>query len=71
MSHYYNVSTCHEDQPDVALLHISLNDINNQTSNKVNTEKLATDIINISKYCINFWVDEVIISSILNERKLD
>ena len=68
---HYKVSTCHENHPDVALLHTSLNDINNQTNNKVNTKKLATDVISIGKYCINFGVDEVITSSILLERKLD
>ena len=53
-----------EGQPDV-LFCISSNDINNQTKNKINTENLKEDIINIGKSCINLCVKEVIISSIL------
>ena len=52
-------------QPDVVLFCISSNDINNQTKNKINTENLKEDIINIGKSCINLCVKEVIISSIL------
>ena len=54
-----------EGQPDVVLFCISSNDINNQTKNKINTENLKEDIINIGKSCINLCVKEVIISSIL------
>ena len=31
----------HKDQPDVVLLHVGSNDINNQTKDKINTEKLT------------------------------
>ena len=54
-----------EGQPDVVLFCISSNDINNQTKNKISTENLKEDIINIGKSCINLCVKEVIISSIL------
>ena len=54
-----------EGQLDVVLFCISSNDINNQTKNKINTENLKEDIINIGKSCINLCVKEVIISSIL------
>ena len=54
-----------EGQPDVVLFCISSNDINNQTKNKINTENLKEDIMNIGKSCINLCVKEVIISSIL------
>ena len=54
-----------EGQPDVVLFGISSNDINNQTKNKINTENLKEDIINIGKPCINLCVKGVIISSIL------
>ena len=36
----------HEDHPDVVLLHIDSNDINNQTNDKIKTEKLTEDVIN-------------------------
>ena len=54
-----------EGQPDVVLFCISSNDINNQTKNKINTENLKEDIINIGKSCINLGVKGVIISSVL------
>ena len=54
-----------EGQPDVVLFCISSNDINNQTKNKINTENLKEDIINIGKSCINLCVKGVIISSVL------
>ena len=60
----------HEDQPDVVLLHIGSNDINNQIKDKTNTEKLTEDIINIGKSCINLGVKEVIISSILPKNNI-
>ena len=56
--------TLHEDKPDVALLRIGSNDINNQTKDRINTEKLTGDIINIGKSCIDVGVKEVVISSI-------
>ena len=39
---------------------ISFNDANNQTKDKVHTDKLPEDIINTGKCCINFGVKEVI-----------
>ena len=60
----------HEDQPDVVLLHIGSNDINNQTKDKINTEKVTEDTINIGKSCINLGVKEVIISSILPKNNI-
>ena len=39
----------HENQLDVVLLHIILNDINNQIKDKGNTEKLTENIINTDK----------------------
>ena len=62
--------TLHEDQPDVVLLHIGSNDINNQTKDKIKTEKLAEDIINIGKSCIDLSVKKVAVSSILLKRTL-
>ena len=55
------LSTYHEDHPDVALLHIGSNDINNQMKDRINTEKLTGDIINIGKSCIDLAVKEVVI----------
>ena len=60
----------HEDQPDVVLLHIGSNDINNQTKDKINTEKVTEDTINIGKSCINLGVKEVIISSIFPKNNI-
>ena len=48
---------------------ISLNDANNQTKDKVHTDKLPEDIINTGKCCINFGVKEVI-SSILPKNSI-
>ena len=62
-------TTLHQDQPDVVLL-IGSNDINNQMKDKINTEKLARDIINIGKSCINLGVKEVVISSILCKKNI-
>ena len=53
--------TLHQDHPDVVLLHIGSSDINNQTENRINTEKLTGDIINIGKSCIDLGVKEVVI----------
>ena len=61
MNHFI-LPTLHKDQPDVVLLHIGSNDINNQTKDKTDTEKLTGDIINIGKSCIDLVV---VISSVL------
>ena len=61
MNHFI-LPTLHKDQPDVVLLHIGSNDINNQTKDKIDTEKLTGDIINIGKSCIDLVV---VISSVL------
>ena len=61
MNHYI-LPTLHKDQPDVVLLHIGSNDINNQTKDKTDTEKLTGDIINIGKSCIDLVA---VISSVL------
>ena len=45
-------------------------DINNQTNNRRNTEKLTGDIINIGKSCIDLGVKEVVISSILPKKNI-
>ena len=52
----------HEDLRGAVLLPTRLNDINNQTQDKVNAEKLTEDIILIGKSCVNLGVKEVIIS---------
>ena len=52
------------------MLHIGSNDINNQTKDKIKTEKLAGDVINIGKSCINLDVKEVAISSILSKKNI-
>ena len=62
---HYILPTLHEDHPDVALLHIDSNDINNQIKDKTNTEKLTEEITNIGESCIDLGVKKVIISSIL------
>ena len=67
---HYILPTLHEDHPDVVLLHIGSNDINNQTKDRINTEKLTGDIINIGKSCIDLGVKEVVKSSILLKRTL-
>ena len=67
---HYILPTLHEDHPDAVLLHISSNDTNNQTKDRINTEKLTGDIINIGKSCIDLGVKEVVKSSILLKRTL-
>ena len=47
------------------LLHSGSNDINNQASDKVNTEKLAQYFIDIDKCFISFGMKEVIMVSVL------
>ena len=69
MNHYI-LPTLHEDQPDVALLHIGSNDINNKTKDKINTEKLTGDIINIGRSSIDLGVKEVVISLILSKKNI-
>ena len=64
MNHYI-LPTLHEDQPDVVLLHVDSKYINNQTKDRINTEKLTEDIINTGKSCIDLGVKELVISSIL------
>ena len=67
---HYILPTLHEDESDVVLLHIGSNDTNNQTKDKINTEKPAGYIINIGKSCIDLGVKEVTISSIYLNRTL-
>ena len=38
---HYILPTLHENQPDVVLLHVVSNDMNNQTKGKINTEQLT------------------------------
>ena len=59
---HYILPILHEDHPEVVLLHIGSNDINNQTKNGINNEELMGDIINIVKSCIDIGVKEVVIS---------
>ena len=63
---HYILPTLHEDQPDVVLLHVDSKYINNQTKDRINTEKLTEDIINTGKSCIDLGVKELVISSILS-----
>ena len=67
---HYSIINLHEDQPDVVLLHIGSDDINNETKGKINTEKLTGDIINIGKSCIDLGVKEVVISSVLPKQSI-
>ena len=67
---HYILPTLHEDHPNVILLHICSNDINNQKKDRINTEKLTGDIINIGKSCIDLGVKEVVISSILPKKNI-
>ena len=67
---HYILLTLHKDHPDVVLLHIDSNDINNQKKDIINTEKLTGDITNIGKSCIDLCVKEVVISSILPKRNI-
>ena len=67
---HYSIINLHEDQPDVVLLHIGSDDINNETEDKINTEKLTGDIINIGKSCIDLGVKEVVISSVLPKQSI-
>ena len=52
------------------MLHIGSNDINNQTKDRINTEKLAGGISNIGKSCIDLGVMEVVISSVLPKKNI-
>ena len=67
---HYILPNFHEDHPDVVLIHIGSNDINNQMKDRINTEKLTGDIINIGKSCIDLGVKEVVISSILPKKNI-
>ena len=72
MNHYI-LPMLHKGQPDLFLLHLGSNDINNQIKDKINTEKLTEDIINISKSCIDPGLKKVIssiISSILTKNNI-
>ena len=67
---HYILPNFHEDHPDVVLIHIGSNDINNQMKDRINTEKLTGDIINIGKSCIDLGVKEVVIASILPKKTI-
>ena len=69
MNHYI-LATRRKDHPNVILLHIGSNDINNEKKDRINTEKLTGDIINIGKSCIDLGVKEVVISSILPKKNI-
>ena len=68
MNHYI-LPTLHEDHLNVILLHICSNDINNQKKDRINTEKLTGDIINIGKSCIDLGVKKVV-TSILPKKNI-
>ena len=53
------------------MLHIGSNDINYQTKDRINTEKLTGDIINIGKSCIDLDVKELVMSSILPKKNIE
>ena len=67
---HYILPNFHEDHPGVVLLHIGSNDINNQMKDRINTEKLTGNIINIGKSCIDLGVKEVVIASILPKKTI-
>ena len=67
---YHILPTLYEDHPDVSLLHIVSNDINNQRKDRINTEKLKGDIINIVKSYVNLGVKKVVILSILPNKNI-
>ena len=67
---HYILPTLLEDCTEVVLLHVGSNDINNQTKDRINTEKLTGNIINIGKSCIDLGVKEVVISSILPKKNI-
>ena len=69
MNHYI-LATRRKDHPNVILLHIGSNDINNEKKDRINTGKLTGDIINIGKSCIDLGVKEVVISSILPKKNI-
>ena len=66
---HYILPTLHEDQP-VVLLYVGSKYINNQTKDRINTEKLTGDIINTGKSCIDLGVKELVISSILSIKNI-
>ena len=67
MNHYI-LPTLHEDHPDV-VFYISVLMIN-RTKDRINTEKLTGDSINIGKSCIDLGVKEVVMSSILPKKNI-
>ena len=69
MNHHI-LPTLHEDHPDIVLLHIGSNDINNKTKDRKNNEKLTGDIINIGQSCIDLGVKELVISSTLPKNNI-
>ena len=58
------------EQYEEPLEHIISNDINNQTKDIINIEKLTRDIIKIGKSCIDLGMKEVVISSILLKKNI-
>ena len=52
------------------MLHIGSNDINNQTKDKIHTEKLTENFINTGKSCIDLGLKHVLISSILPKNNI-
>ena len=69
MDHYI-LPTLHEDHPDVVLLHIGSKDMKNQTKDRISTEMLTGNIINIGKSCIDLDVKEVVRSSVLPKKNI-
>ena len=69
MNHHI-LPTLHEDHPDVVLLHIGSNDINNKRKDRKNNEKLTGDIINIGQSCIDLGVKKLVISSTLPKNNI-
>ena len=67
---HHIISTLEDDKPDIVIVHVGSNDVNNYNYREVNPIEVAQRIIDIGKTCKNYGVKEVCISSILMKRNI-
>ena len=68
---HYVLPTLVDEKPDIIIIHIGSNDVNQSNYTNVNPMNLAQSIIAIGNKCKYYGVKEVVISSILIKRNVE
>ena len=63
---YYSVPTLSEEKPEIAILHVGINDMQSDRENTTPDDEIASEIIKIEKKCIASGVQKVFVSSLVH-----